>query len=137
MASPRITTVQIDDVIFNAESVSVGFTTSGTATGLPIMGSLHTSVEVTVDAHDTDNLPFQSLKTLFELSKLVTRDKVKTIVIKFWNDDGASDVICTFTFDGWINHFQIHSADGGNHTLVMSLQPTLDQQNYHVIDIGN
>jgi|SRR5579872_4741311 len=137
MASPRVTTVQIDDVMFNSDSVSIGFTTQSNVAGLPLMGSLHTNVEVVIDAHDTDNLPFGSLQKLFELSKLVTRDKVKTVTIKFWKDDAAKDVICTFTFEGWISHFQMHSAGGGNHTIVMSLQPTLDQQNYHVIDIGN
>ncbi len=132
-----VSTVKIDDVKFDALSVSLGFSTLSTVVGMPLMGSLQTSIEVVADAHDTVNLPFGNLKTLFELGKIVTRDKIKQITLWFWTDETQSDVICEFTFQGWISHFQIHSAGGGNHTVVMSLQPTLDQQNYPVIDITN
>ena len=137
LAQPRVTTIQVDDVMFQADSVSVGFTTQSSLGGLPLMGSLQTHIEVVVDAHDVANFPFDVLKKLFEMSKLVTRDKIKTMKISFWSDEAQQDAICTFSFDGWISNFQIHSGNQGNHTIVMNFQPTLDEQNYHVIDIGN
>lgn len=136
-ARPSVTTVKIGDSKFNAVSVSLGMTTASSAGGLPLMGSLRTSIEVVLNAHDTVNLPFSSLKDLFELAKIVTRDKVKDITIWFWTDESQSDAICSYNFQGWISHFQVHSAGDGNHTVVMSLQPTLDQQNYPVIDMSN
>ncbi len=74
---PRVTTVKIDDLKFDALSASLGFTTLSSVAGLPLMGSLQTSIEVVVDAHDTLNLPFATLQQLFDLAKVVTRDKIK------------------------------------------------------------
>jgi hypothetical protein len=134
---PRVTTVQIDSNKFDADSASVGFSTAVGTGGAPMMGTFLSSVEVVVDIHDTVNLPFSMLQDLFELAKIVTRDKIKQIDIYFWTDETRSDVICHYSFEGWISHFQTHSSGGGNHTLVMSLQPKLDQQNYPVIDMTN
>jgi len=77
------------------------------------------------------------LKRLFELSKVVTSDKIKDIKIDFWTDETRQDVICSYSVTGWISHFQTHSGGDGNHTLVMSIQPTLDPQNVFVIDMSN
>jgi hypothetical protein len=134
---PRVSTVKIDDNKFDAESASVGFSTAVGTGGAPLMGTFLSSVEVVVDIHDVVNMPFSMLQTLFQLAKVVTRDKIKSVDIYFWKDETRQDVICHYSFQGWISHFQTHSAGGGNHTLVMSLQPQLDQQNYPVIDMTN
>jgi hypothetical protein len=134
---PRVTTVTIDGNKFDADSVSMGFSTAAAAGGAPLMGTFLASVEVVVDIHDDVNMPFSMLRDLFELAKIVTRDKIKDIQLDFWKDESRQDVICSYKFEGWISHFQTHSAGGGNHTLVMSLQPKLDQQNYPVIDMSN
>ena len=137
LANPRVTTVEVDGNLFQADSVNIGLSTQSTLGGVPMMGSLHTTIEVIVDAHDVVNLSFDVLKNLFELSKLVTRDKIKDVKISFWSDEQQQDAICTFSFMGWISSFNIHSGSEGNHTLILNFQPTLDEQNYHVIDIGN
>jgi len=136
-AQPRVTTVKIDDNKFDADSASVGFSTAVGTSGAPLMGTFHSSVEVVVDIHDDVNMPFAMLQTLFDLAKIVTRDKIKQIDIYFWKDESRQDVICHYSFEGWISQFQTHSSGGGNHTLVMSLHPKLDQQNYPVIDMSN
>jgi hypothetical protein len=134
---PRVTTVTIDGNKFDADSASMGFSTAAAVGGAPLMGTFLASVEVVVDIHDDVNMPFSMLRDLFELAKIVTRDKIKDIQLDFWKDESRQDVICSYKFEGWISHFQTHSAGGGNHTLVMSLQPKLDQQNYPVIDMSN
>ena len=136
-AQPLVSSVTIDGDKFDAESVSVGFTTLSNIHGLPMMGTLHTSIEVVVDIHDDKNMPFGTLRKLFDLAKVVTRDKIKDIKIEFWKDENRQDVICTYALTGWINHFQMHSAGGASHTLVMSIQPTLDPQSYPIIDMSN
>jgi hypothetical protein len=137
MAQPRITTVTIDGDKFNALSVTVGISTQPGLTGTPMMGSFQPHIDVVVDIHDDTNMPFATLKKLFELSKVVTKDKIKDMKIEFWKDDNGDDVICTYQLQGWISHFQTQSAGPGNHTLVMSLQPMLDAQNVFVLDMSN
>jgi hypothetical protein len=137
MAQPRITTVTIDGDKFNAMSVTVGIVTHTDSTGMPMMGSFQPQIDVVVDINDDLNMPHTTLKKLFNLAKIVTRDKIKDIKIEFWKDDKGEDVICTYDLKGWISHFQTQSAGQGNHTLVMSLRPTLDQQNVFVLDMSN
>ena len=134
---PWVTSVTIDGDKFGAQSVSVGFSTLSNPVGAPLMGTFHTSIEVVVDIHDDQNMPFAMLRKLFDLAKIVTRDKIKGIKIEFWKDEHRQDVVCSYSFQGWISHFQTHSSGDGNHTLIMSLQPTLDPQSYPVIDMSN
>jgi hypothetical protein len=137
MATPLVTSVTIDGDKFDAMSVSVGLTTQASATGKPAIGNFHTHIEVVVDIHDDVNMPFPLLFKLFGLAKIVTSEKIKDIKIEFWKDESRQDVICSYVLQGWISHFETHSRGDGNHTLVMSIQPTLDPQNLFVIDMSN
>ena len=137
MAEPLVTTVTIDGDKFDATSVSVGITSHADAAGLPMMGTFQPQIEVVVDIHDDKNMPYATLSKLFTLAKVVTRDKIKDMKIEFWKDEARQDVVCSYALQGWISHFQIHSSSGANHTLVLSLQPTLDPQNVFVIDMSN
>ena len=137
MDQPRITTVTIDGAKFNAMSVTVSISTQSEVTGIPMMGSFQPHIDVVVDLHDDTNLNYASLKKLFDLARVVTKDKIKDMKIEFWKDDKADDVICTYTLQGWISHFQTQSSGPGNHRLLMSLQPMLDAQNVFVLDMGN
>ena len=137
MAQPLVTSVTIDGDKFDALSVSVGFTTQSNAVGKPAIGTFHTHIEVVVDIHDDVNMPFGMLRKLFDLAKVVNRDKIKDIKIEFWKDENRQDVVCSYVLQGWISHFETHSAGGGNHTLVLSIQPTLDDQNVFTIDMSN
>ena len=89
--------------------------------------------------HDTGNLPFGTLKRLYDLANAVTRGKVVDRKFKFWADKKQSDAICTYTFRGWISAFRGTGggAAGGNQTLTMTFTPELDLQQYVRIEMGN
>ena len=137
MAIPSRTTVTIDGNKFDAYSTNFGITTQHDGRGIPVMGSLLCSVDFGVDINDNVNMPYDTLQALFQMANIVTRDKVKEIKIEFWQDDSKTDAVCTYTFQGWINHFNISSSGGGNHILSLSVHPTLDKENFYDIVMGN
>lgn len=140
-ASPYRSTVTVDGTKFNAVSALVRFQTDKDRAGMPQMGSLHTNIRVWVDFHDDTNLPHASLKKLFDLSNVVTRDKVKDMKIEFWKDDSQQDALCSYSFKGWISGFHTcnpgESGDQVNHLLVLDLEPSLNQQNFKDISMSN
>lgn len=137
MAQPSVTTVTIDGNKFNAASASFSLATASDNAGMPQMGSLSCGIDVVVDIHDNQNMPFNTLKSLFELANVVTRDKVKDVKLEFWQDEKRQDVICSYAFKGWISHWQTGSGGGGNHTLSMSIQPAIDSKNFSEMKISN
>jgi len=152
-AAPYRCTVTIDGTKFNAVSSSVRFTTEKDRAGMAQMGSLRTSIRVWGDFHDEQNLPNSTLKKFFDLANVVTRDKIKAIKIEFWKDDAHQDALCTYSFNGWISHFETsnphtlangdinedHPAppDNLNHMLVLDLEPALNQANFKEITMSN
>jgi hypothetical protein len=146
-------TVTIDGKKFDAVSTSVRFGTLKDRVGMPEMGTLVTRIRIWVDFHDETNIPFGTLKELFKLANLVTRDKIKDIKIEFWKDEKKKDALCCYSFKGWISEFETSNpmADSSpqtissstspystiNHLLYMELEPTLDQQNFADITISN
>ena len=138
MAKPSVTTVSIDGNKFNAYTANVQLATSVDAAGMPAMGSLNCSVQVSVDMHDTVNMPFATLKKLYDLTSVVTRDKIKSIKVEFWKDESQQDAICVYSFNGWISHWSTGSGgDGSNHILQMNLQPAMDTQNFVELQMSN
>jgi hypothetical protein len=118
------------------------------------MGSLQTNIRVWADFHDDTNLPHASLKKLFDLANVVTRDKIKDMKIEYWKDDSHQDALASYAFRGWISRFETANphqisaaADNGdghpaspaglNHLLVLDLEPTLNQQNFKEIRLSN
>jgi len=138
MAQPSRTTITVDGTKFDAVSASFSMSTPSDASGVPVMGGLSSSVDVVVDLHDTQNLPFGNLKKLFDLANVVSKDKIKDVKVEFWQDDAKKDVVCSYAFKGWISHLQTHSHDSdGNNMLVMSIQPVLDTKNFQEVKISN
>ena len=137
MAAPYRCTVTIDGTKFNAVSTSIKIGTDKDKAGMAQMGSLTTEIRVWADFHDDQNLPFGSIKKFFDLANVVTRDKIKDIKIEFWKDEHRQDAICTLSFKGWISSWNVSSGGGSNHVLSVSIQPALDQQNYHDLQLGN
>ena len=137
MAQPTRTTVTIDGNSFNAVSTNFGISTEHSGNGMPMMGTVSCTIDVHVDVNDNVNMPFTTLRALFDLANIVTRDKAKDITIDFWMDDSKMDVICSYAFQGWISHFNINSSGDSNHMLALSLQPSLTQDQYHKIDMKN
>ena len=144
MASPFRSTVTIDGTKFNAVSSMVAFQTDKDRAGMPQMGSLHTSIKVWVDFHDDTNLPHSSLKKLFDLANVVTRDKIKDMKIEFWKDDSQQDALCSYKFKGWISGFHTCNPSNGkdssaavNHLLELDLEPAMNQQNFKEVSMSN
>jgi hypothetical protein len=143
MAQPTKSTVTVDGTAFDAVSTSVVFSTPVTAPGVAEMGALITSVRVVVDFNDDTNLPFSALNSLFTLSNVVDRTKIKDMKIDFWKDDTKADVLCSYKFKGWISRFETtnhpSSAPGNplNHMLVMDLQPVINKALFQDIQMTN
>ena len=152
MATPYRSTVTIDGKKFDAVSTQVVFNTLKDRAGMPEMGSLSTSIRVWVDFHDDVNMPNGTLKGLFELANVVTREKIKDMKVEFWKDDSKQDALCSYAFKGWISRFETTNlmADAApqstgsiqhhstvNHLLVMDLEPALNQQNFKEITMSN
>jgi hypothetical protein len=94
-------------------------------------------MDCSADMHDTRNVPFATVKKYFDLANVPTKDKIKDIKIEFWQDERRQDAICTLSFKGWISSWNVSSGGGSNHVLSVSIQPALDQQNYHNLQLGN
>jgi hypothetical protein len=153
--TPYRCTVTIDGTKFNAVSSSVRFSTQKDRAGIPLMGSLNTSVRVYANFHDDQNLPNSVLKKLFNLANVVTRDKVKPIKLEFWKDDNHADALASYSFNGWISRFETSNPHDSfeitrngdanhpeapssiNHILVLDLEPVMNQQNFSDIQMSN
>ena len=155
MATPYRCTVTIDGTRFGAVTTSVQFSTEKDRTGTPQMGSLGTLIRVWADFHDDQNLPFSTIKKLFEMANIVTLEKIKPMKIEFWKDDARQDALCTYSFNGWIRRFETTNPidvaiddDGAsaqfksiapqlNHLLILDLEPAMNQKNYKEIKMSN
>ena len=149
MATPSRSTCTIDGNKFDCLSISVAFSTDKDRAGMPQMGSLATDIRVYVDFHDDTNIPFSTMSNLFNLSNVVTKDKVKPIKLEFWKDDAHQDALASYSFNGWVSGFhtlnpyqsdtQLSGEDhaGVNHILVLDLEPALNQQNFQAIQLSN
>ena len=153
MAAPYRSTVTVDGTKFDAISTQVIFNTMKDRAGMPEMGSLTTTIRVWIDFHDDTNLPHSALKKLFELSNVVTREKIKDMKIEFWKDDAHEDALCSYSFKGWISRFETAnplpmaspqtsaaSADPTstvNHLLTIDLEPAINQANFKEITMSN
>lgn len=149
MAAPYRSTCTIDGNKFDCLSIQVAFNTEKDRSGMPQMGSLTTDIRVYVDFHDDQNIPFSTMSSLFNLSNVVTRDKVKPIKLEFWKDDSHQDALASYSFNGWISGYhtlnpyqsdpQLAAEDhaGVNHILVLDLEAEMNQQNFRDIALSN
>ena len=145
--TPYRSTCTIDGTKFDCVSISVAFSTEKDRAGMPQMGSLKTNIRCLVDFHDDQNIPYSALSKLFDLANVVTRDKVKDVKVEFWKDEKHQDALCSYTFKGWISNFQTvnpvqpSKAAGSNaavnHLLILTLEPSLNQQNFADIKMSN
>jgi GH24 family phage-related lysozyme (muramidase) len=158
MANPYRTTVTIDGQKFQAVTTSVKFNTAKDRAGVAQMGSLSTKIRIWADLHDDVNLPFSTVKHLFDMANVVTRDKIRPVKIEFWKDDSQQDALISYSFNGWIRRFETSNpldflpratpvstedllAEGTapslNHMLVLDIEPALNQQNFNEIQLSN
>jgi hypothetical protein len=110
--------------------------------GMPMMQTLNTTVQTRIDLHDVENIKFQTLKKLFDLSNVATREKIKDLKIELWNDDAKKDVVCSFKCKAWISSFRVSNVGGDssatyNNVLDIEFTPVHNQANYQEITLGN
>ena len=135
MALPSQTTVTVNGNKFNSYSSHFGISTDHEGKGF--MGTLLCSIDFQIDINDTVNMPFDTLQALFKLANVTTKDKIVDIKIEFWNDDGKTDVICSYSFRSWISHYSISSTGSNNPILSLSVHPALGAQQLFDIKMGN
>lgn len=150
---PGIVKCTIDGTQFVVDEAVVGVGTRREPLGAPLMNSLTMSVQVRINLNDFNNFPFQTVKKLFEMSKAPNSDNFKPMKIEFFKDN-SNDVLCTYSFTGWISSFrasngghEVRSSEfssdkvgGGsyNHILDIELTPITNKiQNHKDVKIGN
>lgn len=133
MAQPSFATVKIDTFEFQAFSTQFAVLTPHDGMGMPMMGATQFAIEVIADMHDQKNLSFDKIRTAFALSHNMTRDKIKEMKITYWSDDTQTNALSAFSFRGWISSFTILSGGGGNHALVLKLEPILERDQFSKI----
>ena len=140
-ATPYRSTVTIDGTKIDALSTVVSFHTDKDRAGMPQMGSLKSDIRVYIDFHDNTNVPYSTVKKLFDMANVVTHDKIKDIKLEFWKDDAHQDALCSYALKGWISAFQTYNPTADqtdiNHVLVIGITPALDQQNFADVRMSN
>jgi hypothetical protein len=111
--------------------------------GMPVMGTIATSVAFCIDLHDTENFSFSKLKALFDLANVPDRNKIKDFKCEFLKDDKGNDVICSYQGKGWISSFRTSNVGGENntrshnHLLHVVVKPALSEGMAQDITLGN
>jgi hypothetical protein len=140
---PVRATVSVDGEKFDVVEAVFAMCTAKDASGMAMMQTLSTSVQIRIDLHDDKNIPFGTLKKLFDLSNVATREKIKDFKCELWKDDAKKDVICSFKCKAWISTFRVSNVGGDsggttyNHVLDIEFTPVHNQANYQEITLGN
>lgn len=140
---PGRVSITIDGTKFDALEAVYAMGTQKDPAGMPVLQTLNTAVHVRVDMNDDKNVPFDTVKTLFELGNVPDRSKLKEMKVEFWKDDTKQDVICAYKFKGWISMFRTTNtghngaAGGFNHVLEMELTPIINKENHQEVKISN
>ncbi len=103
---------------------------------MPMMGQNLTTFEFSLDISDK-TFPFDTIKQLFHLCWLPTKDDIKEMRIVFHRDENDDDAILSLSFHGWVSSWTVSSGTGSNTVLAITLQPALNAQHYMDIQIGN
>lgn len=94
--------VEIDGEEFLTVSNSMNFNTLRTHTGEPEMGSFKAQFEIWIDMHDTDAMPFDKVKKLFDLANVVTQNKQVDCKVEIFKDETLEECLASCSFKGWI-----------------------------------
>ena len=133
--------VTIDGTKINAAEAVFAMDAQRTDLGIPKMELPIVSVNVRISLNDEKNCPFQTIKKLFDLSAATNKkDRIKPIKIEFWKDLAMQDVVCTYSFQGWITSFRtsnLGADDSYNHVLDLELSPDITEGRYQEVKIGN
>ena len=67
------------------------------------MGSFKGEFEIWMDMSDTDAMPFDKVKKLFDLANVVTQDKQVTCKVEIYLDESLELCLASCSFKGWIS----------------------------------
>jgi len=143
MPYPHRCSLEIDGIEIHAASAWIELKAPRDEEGQPEIGVLETSIGVCLDLHDRQNVGFSVLSQLFELANRATHEKIVEMAVTMWDDEDHEDVIGRFNFRGWISLWRAETpkrytqpADQ-NHELYLELQPELDPEQLHRINVSN
>jgi hypothetical protein len=128
------TTFTAAEAVFalEAETAHLGVAHSA----VPIM-----SAHVRIDLNDKESCDFNTIKKLFELSKLPQSESVKDIKIEFWVDLSDKNANCQYAFKGWISSFRTsflgRSNTAYNHVVDLVLSVERTQKSFGECRISN
>lgn len=140
---PARCSVTIDGTKFRVRDAEVGMNTRKDQAGMPVMGTFDTVIRFCVDLNDTKNFPFGSIKKLFDLGNVPTRDKVKDFKVEFWDSDAEQNVICSYKCKAWISSFRTSNVGNengvrtDNHLLYVDATPVINSDNHQELALGN
>jgi hypothetical protein len=153
MATPvhQRSVININGIEFHAHACEIRVGTAKDELGLPQMGTQATKICVSVDVSDEVNMPFDKIQGLYELSNIVTSDKIVGMTFSFLRDENPDNVIVSFQLEGWISLFAVsnymtpagdpEAPDSGvglmNDRLYLEIEPRVNEMNYKEITIGN
>ena len=144
-------TITIDGERFGVVSASVALETLKDHSQMPEMGSLKTTIQVSVDLRDAANLPPSLLLKLFDLANVVVAPKIKPVKLEFWKDSEHKEILCAYDFDGWISKFETAMPfpraskaagtealppSGPESMLILHLEPVMGQPNRSDISLS-
>jgi hypothetical protein len=140
---PGRVTATVDGTKFNVVDAEFVINTQKDQAGMPVLGTLDTSVRFRVDLNDDKNCNFQTLKKMFDLANVPSREKIKEFKFEFWQDDEMKNVICSYSFKGWFSSFRTSNVGGENngrhynHVLDAVVTPIVNKENHHEVSLGN
>ncbi len=150
MADRNRCTVTVGSIEVRAAAAEVSFGSSDEIDGMPVMGAHDMRIGAWIDIHDSASAPFDAIQGLFNLAYRPEAAAMQDIKIEFWRDDATTDVVCSFSFKGWIKRFRVanfapQDATTGvsdaltavNHLLYLELCPELGEANIRELAIGN
>jgi hypothetical protein len=140
---PARSTCTIDGTKFRVMDAEFRMDTKSDSAGMAVMGTFESVISVVVDLNDTQNIPFGTIKKLFDLGNVVVRDKIKDCKIEFWDGDDEKNCIVTYKCKAWISSYRtsnvprVNGQRTDNHLLYLELKPVINKENYQEVTISN
>lgn len=144
MATPYRSTCTIAGTSFDCVSISVELATAKDQNSLPLMSSMQVSVDCLIDFHDDGNVPYSTLQQVFSLAQKPKTGSYVEMKVEYWKDETKSTALCSYNFQGWVSSFKTYnppgqtaSPNGFNHMWLLTLEPSMNSQNYTQLSMGN
>jgi hypothetical protein len=131
-------TCTVDGTQFQAVEAVFGMNTRKIQGGKAGMEGFSTSVHVRVNPENKQDISFDTIKKLFDLAKKTGEDRYKPMKVEFWKEGEDKQVLCCYTFTGWISSFRTSNvgSDIGssayNHVFDLELTPLITKNDLKI-----